>query len=426
MSRRIVLWTLSFCLLIFLAPSLTFAAPTLIKDICSGSCDGFPGELTDVDGTLFFLARADRSSFHRTLWKSNGRSGSTGMVKDINPADSSALGYLTNAGGTLFFRADDGSSGWELWKSDGTGAGTVLVKDIHPSGNSSPKYLTNVDGILFFQASDGVHSGELWKSDGTEAGTIMVKDINPGFSGSDPEELTAVGNYLFFTAEDGTTGRELWKSDGTEGGTSRVADIWGTTPGSDPQYLTQLNIMVMFSADNGMNGRELYGSILGLTTYLIKDINNSYGDYSFASYPEYLTRAGSSVFFAATTSDGSARELWKSDGTEGGTVMVKDINPVTSSNPANLLALGETLFFTADNGTYGVELWQSDGTAEGTFLVRDIKTGDQSSNPQKLTVSNNTLYFVADDGIHGVELWRVDKPPFPWPIFLPSIFGTNR
>ncbi len=33
---------------------------------------------------------------------------------------------------TLYFRADDGSNGSELWKSDGTSAGTVLVRDIYP------------------------------------------------------------------------------------------------------------------------------------------------------------------------------------------------------------------------------------------------------------------------------------------------------
>src|SRR2546426_601592 len=60
------------------------------------------------------------------------------LVKDIRPgSDSSGLGELTNVNGTLFFDADDGIHGRELWKSDGTAAGTVLVKDINPGPDTS-------------------------------------------------------------------------------------------------------------------------------------------------------------------------------------------------------------------------------------------------------------------------------------------------
>ena len=61
-------------------------------------------------------------------------------------------------------------TGDELWKSDGTDGGTVLVKDIRGGTDSSvPRYLTNVGGTLYFRANDGSSGHELWKSDGTEA-----------------------------------------------------------------------------------------------------------------------------------------------------------------------------------------------------------------------------------------------------------------
>ena len=88
---------------------------------------------------------------------------------------------------------------------------------------------------------------------------------------------------------------------------------------------------------------------------------------------------GGTLFF--TADDGiHGRELWKSDGTKAGTVLVKDINPGGSGGydydgPYDLTDVGGTLFFTADDGTHGQELWKSDGTEAGTVLVKDINPG---------------------------------------------------
>jgi ELWxxDGT repeat protein len=64
-----------------------------------------------------------------------------------------------------------------------------------------------------------------------------------------------------------------------------------------------------------------------------------------------------------------------------------------------------TLFFSATDGTHGTELWRSDGTTAGTVLLADINPGSTSSNPAWLTVSGTNLFFAADDGVHGVEPW---------------------
>ena len=41
------------------------------------------------------------------------------------------------------------------------------------------------------------------------------------------------------------------------------------------------------------------------------------------------------------------------------------------------------------------ELWKSDGTASGTVMVKDIYSGSSSSYPYYLTAVGNTLYFQA-------------------------------
>ena len=57
-----------------------------------------------------------------------------------------------------------------------------------------------------------------------------------------------------------------------------------------------------------------------------------------------------------------------------GTVMVKDIRSGSGdSYPYDLAVVGNTLYFAANDGTNGTELWKSDGTASGTVMVKDIE-----------------------------------------------------
>jgi ELWxxDGT repeat protein len=112
---------------------------------------------------------------------------------------------------------------------------------------------------------------------------------------------------------------------------------------------------------------------------------------------------GNLLFF--TADDGHGLELWRSDGTQAGTVMVKDINTGGDSDPQFLVNMNGVLFFSANGGATGRELWKSDGTARGTVLVRDIRPAG-GSDPDHLTVVNGTLYFAANDGVHGNELWK--------------------
>jgi len=113
------------------------------------------------------------------------------------------------------------------------------------------------------------------------------------------------------------------------------------------------------------------------TPFLVKDINPG----SVGSYPGFLTAVGNTLFFQAY--DGNDIELWKSDGTASGTVLVADISFGDFS--PYLTAVGNTLFFQAYDGENGRGLWKSDGTAAGTVLVAYF------NSPRYLTAVGNTL-----------------------------------
>jgi ELWxxDGT repeat protein len=78
------------------------------------------------------------------------------------------------------------------------------------------------------------------------------------------------------------------------------------------------------------------------------------------------------------------------------------------SDPRDLVDVGGTLFFTAGDGIHGRDVWKSDGTAAGTVLVKDIKTGGRLGHPSDLVDVGGTLFFAARSGGHGRELWKSD------------------
>ncbi len=107
------------------------------------------------------------------------------------------------------------------------------------------------------------------------------------------------------------------------------------------------------------------------------------------------------LFFSAF--DGSQNALWKSDGTQAGTIAVK-----TGIYSYHMLAVGTRLLLVGGDDAHGFELWQSDGTSAGTTLVSDILPGVDSSYPYYLTYADEMLFFTADLPAFGTELWVID------------------
>jgi len=188
-----------------------------------------------------------------------------------------------------------------------------------------------------------------------------------------------------------------------------VKDIYNDSRDSLPQNLTNVNGILYFTAVDGIHGKELWksnGTADG--TVLVKEVVP--GSINFG-LGQFVNVEGILYF---TTVDGvHGKELWKSDGTEAGTVLAKDIRQSTNKSVGrytgkSFVKIDSFSYFMADDGIHGKELWKSDGTLEGTTMLKDIREGTESSSPRQLTVVNNTLYFVANDGTHGSEVWKSD------------------
>lgn len=295
----------------------------------------------------------------------------------------------------------------------------TLVKDISPGSESGIPSSEEI-GILYqekvlFTADDGVHGTELWITDGTEEGTKLVKDINPGNEGSDCGIFHLVGDQVFFIANHPDLGRELWKTDGTEAGTQLIRDInSGSENGiarlSFPRsFYFVWNNVLYFPADDGNTGFELWrsdGTEVG--TYLIKDFDFGNG------FPEHYAVLNNKLYFTADAG-AAGRELWVTDGTAANTKMVVDISSsIFADGPSHLFAFQDKLLFIAEESSSNSELWISDGTAAGTRLLKEINpsAGGMETNPNvdeiRFHQLGDIVLFSANDGTNGKELWRTD------------------
>jgi ELWxxDGT repeat protein len=154
--------------------------------------------------------------------------------------------------------------------------------------------------------------------------TTLLKDINPGAGSSDPELNVVWNGHAYFQVASPGPSDALWRTDGTPQGTTLVKD---------------------FSSSTGVNGK----------------INSPIVIFKGALY--FVV-----AFFGGSAANA---QLWKSDGTPAGTVLIKDVGIVTDGVEfPELVGSNDLLYFqTAANGSTAGLLWQSDGTAAGTVLL---------------------------------------------------------
>lgn len=417
-----------------------------LLDLNPGPGDSGPRALAPLGGGALF--HADDGQHGRALWFFDPASGQARLVKDIRATNNGSIASANQAefarvGGFVYFNSDRANQPG-LWRTDGTAAGTTLVY-------ATTHRLTGLtalgDRLLF--ASDETSGNELWISDGTSAGTHLLDDIQPGSSGSSPTEGIVLQGQMYFFANDGKAGTELWTSDGTAEGTHLAVDLVAGKPDASPWGLRVVDgrlyfqglspagdAYVLWTSDGTPAGTHVaaqpkegavalgIGDVFALhgQVYLVAYLNDSgslwklddseQGAAPVSLFPDpapSLQRAwavGDSIFFATGGGAGGEPplELWKSDGTPGGTHFVYRFAPAASGSTRQIeggVDLGGTFFFKIDpTGDFQeMALWRSDGTEAGTKIVARYAKGDGGSgNGQmgELFALGDQLFYYAE------------------------------
>lgn len=345
------------------------------------------------------------------------------VVIDADGTDTRALGL-----GRTAAWSPDGARVASTWWDE---ARTIVSADDLTTGTRTP--LLTIDRpilALRWLPGDGLAlvAEGAWKGWGelyvVELSSGTVRSLTPAFLRVAPQLTTSPsGQWLAFSATDGDA-RSLhlasrdggWTRLGGAAGARRpVWQPWpeeltpipgtGRTSGSRPAGATRVGERLFFTADDGIHGQELWrtdGTRAG--TVMVRDLWPG----REGSNPASLVAAQGVLFFVAHDGRGG-RELWRSDGSAGGTHVVLDLGTEHDGGGIRSLIGGRgRLFFLLDDGATSVELWSSDGSRSGSRMLHRFPGWSQ---PTSLTKLGSRLFFAARDRGHGRELWSSDGTP---------------
>jgi trimeric autotransporter adhesin len=397
----------------------TLLGTTLLKDIIVGTQGSYFNRSFIWNGELYFTAYTNTNGDE--LWKTDGTSAGTVLVFDIVPGTGgSNINSFAILGSNLYFLGYDIDYLSSLYKYDGTNV-TIIQQNAVQSRYS--QNLQNVNGSLYFNANDYGVGAELWKSDGTIAGTSLVKSIANYQIG----EIGGISNEVFFTIYGATS--EVWKSNGTTVGTvfmqqtnqtygngSTFFQVLGGVlyfsdnnkiytyasgvvsthyTGSNIKYFKSFNSEIVFVDEVFLN-QKLFKIIGTSPPVLIKEFMNGSQDDDAI----YMEKTANGTIYMSIEDETNGHEIWKSDGTTVGAVLVKNIeNNNLGSFPKDLVAINNQVIFFAKTQIDGYEPWITDGTNAGTVQIKNIQQGVLNTVPRRFIVNGNYVHFSADNSL---------------------------
>jgi ELWxxDGT repeat protein len=134
-----------------------------------------------------------------------------------------------------------------------------------------------------------------------------------------------------------------------------------------------------------------------LAAELVKDLDQT-GAHGFSWDQSTMIEYGGELYFMAEDLE-HGRELWRSDGTEAGTRMVKEAVAGTGGIHVTEMQVANGLLFYLDAN--GLDLWRSDGSVAGTFVI-----SEPAVRVLDIEAVGNFVYFWGGSNFN--ELWKTD------------------
>ena len=420
----------------------------IVSGARSGGSD--PRDFVTLGDRLLFTAS---DGVERGVWTIDSQGRAAPVPGTGAPLDLPGPSDLTVSGGLAYYVSDLGADGVELWRTDGSAAGTLrlatfhdrVLSDLRDLGGRLLFRVTSTDGeqpVFSFWGSDGTPAGtvqrfalppdtvgisavtvlgpeiyfalesetasQIYRGDGTAEGTRMILQASCDCQFFDDQtRFVRAGGRVYFTAS-GAYGIFLYQTDGTAAGTTRALSAHDDSATSNPQALFAFQGDLYFFGFNPDFDSPVHWILwrVAAGTSVAVPLKAAGFQYNDPVAPGFAALGNRLYFRAWDPAHGF--ELWRTDGTAAGTVLVRDLTPgPASGDPQGLVAAGDRLWFSALDPDHGRELWTSDGTRRGTRLVQDVAPGVVSSAPEQLTPFAGRLYCAADDGVAGREVWSL-------------------
>jgi trimeric autotransporter adhesin len=367
----------------------------VIKNLQNGSFLRF----FELNNQLYFLSFQNNNLY---VWQTDGTTNGTSIIYTTNNFliyYAGAEFYANNKFHYLFLGNDNKS---HVLISDGTISGTSDIinqkigADYFVAINDKAYFSTNsTTGIYWFR-------NKLWKTEGDSTSTLQILNDIDGDVNYGANDLFKLGNELFFLS----TVHNQVNFSKLNINTNTVTHITNNNNSQTILSFVKNNKIYYTTKDANLTLHENSGSLASdITVFSIPYNDPSYykfykGDTKYYAWQQKIS--------PLTGNPEVVMELWVFDGTTP--KKITDLNPnVTLGISYNAIGVvGDIFYFSASDGQHGYELWRTDGTAGGTYMLRDINQNIASSNPELMFGVGNYLYFLADDVSHGKEIWRTN------------------